>query len=84
MTMTCYMGKGASKAVVHINKTISPALVSKELSVVEQEKMDKLMIKMIGTGNKYKFGANDTLGVSSGCLQRWCCGKGSAPLPSHH
>uniref|UniRef100_A0A665UGB9 phosphopyruvate hydratase n=1 Tax=Echeneis naucrates TaxID=173247 RepID=A0A665UGB9_ECHNA len=49
---TRYMGKGVSKAVEHINKTIAPALVSKDVSVVEQEKIDKLMLDMDGTENK--------------------------------
>ena len=40
------MGKGVSKAAEHINKTIVPALLSKKLSVVEQEKINKLMIGM--------------------------------------
>ncbi|EGV99550.1 Alpha-enolase [Cricetulus griseus] len=61
---TCYMGKGVSKAVEHINKTIVPALLSKKLNVVEQEKIDKLMIEMDGTENKSKFGANAILEVS--------------------
>uniref|UniRef100_A0A7N8YLP1 phosphopyruvate hydratase n=1 Tax=Mastacembelus armatus TaxID=205130 RepID=A0A7N8YLP1_9TELE len=49
---TRYMGKGVSKAVEHINKTIAPALVSKNVSVLEQEKIDKLMLDMDGTENK--------------------------------
>uniref|UniRef100_A0A8C0K2T9 phosphopyruvate hydratase n=1 Tax=Canis lupus dingo TaxID=286419 RepID=A0A8C0K2T9_CANLU len=49
---TRYMGKGVSKAVEHINKTIAPALISKKVNVVEQEKIDKLMIEMDGTENK--------------------------------
>ncbi|MBZ3890771.1 Alpha-enolase [Sciurus carolinensis] len=61
---THYVGKGVSKAIEHINKTIAPALVSKKLNVVEQEKVDRLMIKMDGTENKSKFGANAILGVS--------------------
>uniref|UniRef100_A0A2K5IV88 phosphopyruvate hydratase n=1 Tax=Colobus angolensis palliatus TaxID=336983 RepID=A0A2K5IV88_COLAP len=52
---TRYMGKGVSKAVEHINKTIAPALVSKKLNVTEQEKIDKLMIEMDGTENESKF-----------------------------
>ncbi|CAD7674850.1 unnamed protein product [Nyctereutes procyonoides] len=63
---TRYMGKGVSKAVEHINKTIAPALISKKVNVVEQEKIDKLMIEMDGTENKSKFGANAILGVR-GC-----------------
>ncbi|KAK2106977.1 phosphopyruvate hydratase, partial [Saguinus oedipus] len=61
---TCYMGKGVSKAIEYINKTIVPALVSKTLNITEQEKTDKLMIEMNGTENKYNFGANAILGVS--------------------
>ncbi|OBS68362.1 hypothetical protein A6R68_03101, partial [Neotoma lepida] len=60
---TRYMGKGVSKAVEHINKTIAPALVSKKLNDVEHEKIDKLMIEMDSTENKSKFGANAILGV---------------------
>ena len=33
---TYYMGKPASKAVEHMNKTIAPFMVSKKLNVVEQ------------------------------------------------
>uniref|UniRef100_A0AAR2KAT1 phosphopyruvate hydratase n=1 Tax=Pygocentrus nattereri TaxID=42514 RepID=A0AAR2KAT1_PYGNA len=49
---TRYLGKGVSKAVEHINKTIAPALVSQSVSVLEQEKIDKLMLDMDGTDNK--------------------------------
>uniref|UniRef100_A0A2K6L6Q9 phosphopyruvate hydratase n=1 Tax=Rhinopithecus bieti TaxID=61621 RepID=A0A2K6L6Q9_RHIBE len=55
---TRYMGKGVSKAVEHINKTIAPALVSKKLNVTEQEKIDKLMIEMDGTENKGSHAGN--------------------------
>ncbi|KAL6045482.1 hypothetical protein STEG23_004023 [Scotinomys teguina] len=75
---TRYMGKGVSKAVEHINKTIAPALVSKKLNVVEQEKIDKLMIEMDGTENKSKFGANAILGVSLAV-----CKAGAAENGSH-
>ncbi|KAH1187978.1 hypothetical protein KIL84_020624 [Mauremys mutica] len=47
-----YLGKGVLKAVEHINKIIAPALLEKKLSVVEQEKIDKLMIDLDGTENK--------------------------------
>ena len=57
------MGKGVSQAAEHINNTTAPALVSKKVSVVEQEKIDQLMIKTDGTENKSKFGANAILGV---------------------
>ncbi|KAG9338994.1 hypothetical protein JZ751_024392 [Albula glossodonta] len=44
---------------------ISPATWAKQkLSVVDQEKIDKLMLELDGTENKSKFGANAILGVS--------------------
>ncbi|XP_040590849.1 alpha-enolase [Mesocricetus auratus] len=79
---TRYMGKGVSKAVEHINKTIAPALVSKKLNVVEQEKIDKLMIEMDGTENKSKFGANAILGVSLAVCKAGAAEKG-VPLYRH-
>ncbi|XP_060052213.1 alpha-enolase-like [Erinaceus europaeus] len=79
---TRYMGKGVSQAVEHINNTIAPALVSKKLNVVEQEKIDKLMIEMNGTENKSKFGANAILGVSLAVCKAGAVAKG-VPLYRH-
>ncbi|XP_059536832.1 LOW QUALITY PROTEIN: alpha-enolase-like [Myotis daubentonii] len=76
-----YLGKGVSKAVEHINKTIAPALVSKKLSVVEQ-KIDKLIIEMDGTENKSKFSDNAILGVSLGFCKAGAVEKG-VPLYCH-
>ncbi|EGV92969.1 Alpha-enolase [Cricetulus griseus] len=73
---THYMGKGVSKAIEHINKTIAPALVSKKLNIVEPEKIDKLMIEMDGTENKSKFGANAILGVSLAVCKAGASEKG--------
>uniref|UniRef100_A0A2K6LYI1 phosphopyruvate hydratase n=3 Tax=Colobinae TaxID=9569 RepID=A0A2K6LYI1_RHIBE len=47
-----YLGKGVLKAVDHINSTIAPVLISSGLSVVEQEKLDNLMLELDGTENK--------------------------------
>uniref|UniRef100_A0A8C6U0C4 phosphopyruvate hydratase n=1 Tax=Neogobius melanostomus TaxID=47308 RepID=A0A8C6U0C4_9GOBI len=79
---TRYMGKGVSKAVEHINKTIAPALVNKNVTVVEQEKVDKLMLDMDGTENKSKFGANAILGVSLAVCKAGAAEKG-VPLYRH-
>ncbi|CAO2613902.1 Eno1, partial [Lemmus lemmus] len=73
---------GVSKAVEHIDKTIAPALVTKKLNVVEQEKIDKLMIEMDGTENKSKFGANAILGVSLAVCKAGAAEKG-VPLYRH-
>ncbi|XP_054858804.1 gamma-enolase isoform X1 [Eublepharis macularius] len=59
-----FLGKGVLQAVDHINGTIAPALLSSGLSVVEQEKIDSLMLELDGTENKSNFGANAILGVS--------------------
>ncbi|XP_025241103.1 alpha-enolase-like, partial [Theropithecus gelada] len=79
---TRYMGKGISKAVEHMVKTIAPALVSKKLNVTEQEKIDKLLIEMDGTENKSKFGANAILGVSLAICKASAVEKG-VPLYRH-
>ncbi|KAK2521676.1 hypothetical protein Q9233_010920 [Columba guinea] len=71
-----------SKAVEHINKTIAPALISKNVNVVEQEKIDKLMLEMDGSENKSKFGANAILGVSLAVCKAGAAEKG-VPLYRH-
>ena len=57
-----YMGKGVMNAVENVNKRISNFLVGK--SIFDQNKLDKLMIKIDGTENKSNLGANAILGVS--------------------
>ena len=56
------MGKGVLKAVENVNKIIAPALIGKDSK--EQKEIDYLMIKLDGTENKGKLGANAILGVS--------------------
>ncbi|KAJ1145109.1 hypothetical protein NDU88_011401 [Pleurodeles waltl] len=79
---TCHMGKGVLQAVDHINNTIAPALVNKSVNVLEQEKIDKLMLDMDGTENKSKFGANAILGVSLAVCKAGAAEKG-VPLYRH-
>ena len=57
-----YMGKGVSKAVKHVNEVIAPEIIG--LEVFDQRGIDDLMIKLDGTDNKGKLGANAILGVS--------------------
>ncbi|XP_007441409.1 beta-enolase [Python bivittatus] len=77
-----YLGKGVVKAVEHINKEIAPTLIEKKISVVEQEKIDKVMIELDGTENKSKFGANAILGVSLAVCKAGAAEKG-VPLYRH-
>jgi len=57
-----YLGKGVLKAVENVNKTIAPELAGKNPE--DQSAIDALMIKLDGTENKGKLGANAILGVS--------------------
>ena len=57
-----YAGKGVRKAVKNVNEKIAQRLIGNEAD--EQVYIDNLMIKMDGTKNKAKLGANAILGVS--------------------
>jgi len=57
-----YLGKGTLKAVENVNKKIAPKLIG--LDCCQQETIDHIMIKLDGTENKGKFGANAILPVS--------------------
>ena len=57
-----YMGKGVLHAVSYINNELSDALIG--ISVFNQNEIDSIMIKLDGTENKSKFGANSILAVS--------------------
>jgi enolase len=57
-----YMGKGVLKAIENVNNVIAKELVG--VSVSEQTYIDHLLIKLDGTENKAKLGANATLAVS--------------------
>lgn len=55
-------GKGVTKAVSNVNKIISKKLIGKDER--EQRELDELMIKLDGTENKGRLGANAILSVS--------------------
>lgn len=57
-----YLGMGVRKAVHHVNTEISRLL--KGVDVVEQQDIDRLMIKLDDTPNKSRLGANAILAVS--------------------
>lgn len=57
-----YGGKGVQTAVDHVNNDIAPKLLGFE--VTDQRAIDMKMIKLDGTANKDKFGANAILAVS--------------------
>ena len=57
-----YGGKGALKAVEHVNTEISEAIVGLDAS--EQSFIDRTLIDLDGTENKARLGANALLAVS--------------------
>ena len=57
-----WMGKGVSKAVANVSKTIAPKLLGME--AFDQVAIDQAMIALDGTKTKSKLGANAILGVS--------------------
>ncbi len=57
-----YMGKGVKNAVDSINGEIARTLILSE--TVSQQKIDDIMIKLDGTENKSRLGANAILAVS--------------------
>ena len=57
-----YHGKGVTKAVSNVNKIIGPRL--RGLDCADQGKIDRTMIRLDGTRNKSRLGANAILAVS--------------------
>merc|ERR1712098_870999 len=69
-------GKGVTKAIANGNDVIAPSLVKENLDPVEQNKIDEMMLKMDGTDNKNKLGANAILGVSMAVCKAGAAHKG--------
>ncbi len=57
-----YLGKGVTKAVATVNGKISDAIIG--MDAEDQTAIDATMMKLDGTDNKSKLGANAILGVS--------------------
>jgi enolase len=57
-----YGGKSVNKAIQNVNKIIAPLLKNK--SVIDQEKLDVILIQKDNTSNKSNLGANAMLAVS--------------------
>ncbi len=85
-----YGGRGVRKAVAAVNDEIAPILIG--CDAMEQAKIDEEIIKLDGTPNKKKLGANALLGVSLATahaaaaaegmwLFRYLGGDGAVTLP---
>jgi len=60
--MKRFHGKGVLKAISNVKKIIKPAIIGKDAT--HQREIDELMIRLDGTPNKKKLGANAILAVS--------------------
>jgi enolase len=59
---TRYLGKGVTKAVDNVNDIIAEALIG--LEATRQTEIDEMLVRLDGTPNKGRLGANAILGVS--------------------
>jgi enolase len=62
-----YLGKGVQTAVSNVNGEIAKKLAGHP--VTEQAEIDRALIKLDGTENKGRLGANAILGVSMACAR---------------
>jgi enolase len=72
-----YLGKGVLKAVGYVNDELREALLGADPT--QQAELDNLMIKLDGTENKSKFGANAILSVSM-AIARAAANEAGLPL----
>ncbi|SHE68523.1 Enolase, N-terminal domain [Desulforamulus putei DSM 12395] len=73
-----FRGKGVLTAVGNVNREIAPEVIG--LDALDQRGLDQLMIKLDGTENKERLGANAILGVSPGGGPGRGGFSGAAPL----
>lgn len=59
---------------------IAPAVIAANVDPVDQAGLDDLMLKLDGTENKNKLGANAILGVSMAACKAGAAHKGKIPL----
>ena len=62
-----HLGKGVEQAVTNVNTRIADKIIG--MNVLEQVKIDQLLIQADGTENKRKYGANAIAGVSIACAR---------------
>lgn len=77
-----YHGKAVLKAIANVNDIIAPELLKSGLEATQQTEIDEFMLKLDGTENKSKFGANAILGISLAVAKAGAAKKG-IPLYKH-
>jgi enolase len=76
-----YLGKGVLSAVKNVNDVLGPAVIG--MDPTDQTAVDNVMIKLDGTKNKSKLGANSILGVSLAVSKAGAAANG-IPLYAHY
>jgi enolase len=87
---SAYLGKGVLRAVRNVNEEIRPAVCG--LDAADQRALDEALVKLDGTPNKSRLGANAILGCSLATakaaaaearqpLYRWVGGADARVLP---
>src|SRR5690606_15249714 len=71
-----YHSKDVPNAVVNINQVIRPSLIKQGYDITNQQQIDQFMIKLDGTDNKSKLGANSVLAVSMAVTKAAALGQG--------
>jgi enolase len=79
---SAYVGKGVTKAVNNVNQHLGPELIKANINVQDQTAIDEFLIKLDGTANKSKYGANAILGISLAVVKAGAAAKG-VPLYRH-
>lgn len=77
-----YHGKSVFNAIKNVNDVIAPELLKQSFEVTQQKEIDEFMLKLDGTENKSKLGANAILGVSLAVCKAGAALKG-IPLYKH-
>jgi enolase len=62
-----YLGKGVQKAISNVEKVIAPEIIG--MDALDQKAVDEKLIRLDGTPNKSKLGANAILSVSMSTAQ---------------
>lgn len=73
---------GVSKAVANVNTVLGPELIKSGLKVTQQKEIDDFLIKLDGSPNKGKYGANAILGISIAVVEAGAAEK-SVPVYQH-
>ncbi len=75
-----YLGRGVRRAVANVHNEIAPAL--RGMDAFDQRAVDDRLIKLDGTGNKQRLGANALLGASL-AVARAAAASAGLPLYRH-